>query len=67
MSFQVGIGSLGGTVFFQVGFCTPLQNYEVDITSLEVSMIDTIACSYDLNQLIQEPTQTLAYFVVFLH
>ena len=25
MSFQVGIGSLGGTVFFQVGLCTPLQ------------------------------------------
>ena len=25
MSFQVGIGSLGETVFFQVGLCTPLQ------------------------------------------
>ena len=25
MSFQGGIGSLGGTVFFQVGLCTPLQ------------------------------------------
>ena len=25
MSFQVGIGSLGGTVFFQVGLCTPLR------------------------------------------
>ena len=25
MSFQVGIGSLGGTLFFQVGLCTPLQ------------------------------------------
>ena len=25
MSFQVIIGSLGGTVFFQVGFCTPLR------------------------------------------
>ena len=24
MSFQVGIGSLGGTVLFQVGLCTPL-------------------------------------------
>ena len=24
MSFQVGIGSLGGTVFFQVGLCAPL-------------------------------------------
>ena len=25
MLFQVGIGSLGGNVFFQVGLCTPLQ------------------------------------------
>ena len=25
MSFQVGIGSRGGTGFFQVGLCTPLQ------------------------------------------
>ena len=25
MSFQVGIGSLGETLFFQVGLCTPLQ------------------------------------------
>ena len=28
MSFQMGIGSLGGTVFFQVGLCTPLQIME---------------------------------------
>ena len=25
ISFQVGIGFLGGTVFFQVGLCTPLR------------------------------------------
>ena len=25
MSFQAGIGSLGGTVFFQVGLCIPLR------------------------------------------
>ena len=25
MSFQAGIGTLGGTVFFQVGLCTPLR------------------------------------------
>ena len=25
MSFQVGIGSLGGTVLFQVWLCTPLR------------------------------------------
>ena len=26
MSFQVGIGFLGGLCFFQVGLCTPLRN-----------------------------------------
>ena len=25
MSFQLGIGSLSGTVFFRVGLCTPLR------------------------------------------
>ena len=25
MAFQVGMGSLGRTVFFQVGLCTPLR------------------------------------------
>ena len=25
MLFQVGIASLGGTVFFQVGLCSPLR------------------------------------------
>ena len=25
MSFQMGIGSLGGTMFFEVGLCTPLR------------------------------------------
>ena len=25
MLYKVGIGSLGGTVFFQVGLCTPQQ------------------------------------------
>ena len=33
MSFQVGIGSLGGTVFFQVGLCTPLQTIGVILFS----------------------------------
>ena len=31
MSFQVGIGSLGGTVFFQVGLRTPLQTMSVNM------------------------------------
>ena len=30
MSFQVGIGSLVGTVFFQVGLCTPLQAMRIE-------------------------------------
>ena len=29
MSFQVGIGSLGGTMFFQVRLCTPLRTMTV--------------------------------------
>ena len=38
MSFQVGIGSLGGTVFFKVGLCTPLQTmgYYHVITSMDI-------------------------------
>ena len=31
MSFQVGIGSLGGTMFFQVGTLYPSANYDVCI------------------------------------
>ena len=29
MSFQVVIGSLGGTVLFQVGLCTPLWTMDM--------------------------------------
>ena len=32
MPFQVGIGSLGGTMCFQVGLCTPLQTMTVCTT-----------------------------------
>ena len=32
---------------------------KADITSLEVSMVDTVASSYGLNQLFQEPTHIL--------
>ena len=31
MSFQVGIDSLGGTMFFQAEFCTPLQTMVVGL------------------------------------
>ena len=36
MSFQVGICSLGGTVFFQVGLSTPLRTM-VDFNPIEAS------------------------------
>ena len=47
MSFQVGIGSLGGTVFFQVGLCTPLRTmncilvlpYIVDFTNYSSQIV----------------------------
>ena len=29
MSFQVGIGSLSGSVFFQLGLCTPLRTMKM--------------------------------------
>ena len=29
MSYQVGIGFVGGIVFFQVGFRTPLQTMDI--------------------------------------
>ena len=34
MSFQVGIGSLGGTVFFQVGLCTLVWAMPVSIADM---------------------------------
>ena len=37
MSFQVGIGSLGGTVFFQVGLCTPLRTMSIKMSWYSVS------------------------------
>ena len=37
---------------------------KADVTSLEGSMIDTIASNYGLNQFIQEPTP---YLIVFWH
>ena len=29
MSFQAGIGAVGGSVFFQVGLCTPLRTMKM--------------------------------------
>ena len=39
MSFQVGIGSLGGTVFFQVGRYIPLRTKQVKKKEKKVSPI----------------------------
>ena len=50
MSFQVGIGSLGGTVFFQVGLCTPLRtmpcktNFNESIKNLEHNQVNLSLC-----------------------
>ena len=38
MSFQVGIGSLGETVFFQVGLCTPLQTMNLQTYGYSIYM-----------------------------
>ena len=47
MSFQVGIGSLGGTVFFQVGLCTPLQTMELYLRKAIVPCFSKGACLFD--------------------
>ena len=39
MSLQVGIGSLGGTVFFQVGLCTPLRTMNCRIHVLDEALL----------------------------
>ena len=39
MSFQVGIGSLDGTVFSQVGLCTPLRTMRPPFASFQTIFI----------------------------
>ena len=46
MSFQVGIGSLGVTVFFQVGLCTPLRTMVQKIDKKLYKNIDFYYISY---------------------
>ena len=46
MSFQVGIGSIGGTVFFQVGLCTPLWTMILKIDKKLYKNIDFYYISY---------------------
>ena len=38
MPFQMGMDSLGGTVFFQVGLCTPLQTMEESLNHIYIEM-----------------------------
>ena len=45
MSFQVGIGYLGGTVFFQVGLCTRLRTISA-LESLFISILSSILLRY---------------------
>ena len=40
MPFQVGNGSLGGTVFFQVGICTPLRTMGCEICPELTSLLE---------------------------
>ena len=46
MSFQVGIGSLSVTVFFQVGLCTPLRTMVLKIDKKLYKNIDFYYISY---------------------
>ena len=46
MSFQVGIGSLGVTAFFQVGLCTPLRTMVLKIDKKLYKNIDFYYISY---------------------
>ena len=55
MPFQVGIGSLGGTVLFHMGLCTSLQTMEVNSANqwagfymILTSFIKELTCFYPL-------------------
>ena len=49
-------------IVFLADFRAKSNNWcKADITSLQGSLIDTIACRYDLNKLIQEPAHILNY------
>ena len=63
MSFQVGIGCLGGAVFFQLGLCTPLRTmgryqtwklvqYIIDIKAETSNRINAVHSSSDISRTI---------------
>ena len=67
MSFQVGIGSLGGTVYFQVGLYTPLR-----IVKMMVKVVKLLAPVYEkaalINFIRKHPCRSLSLNKVsFLH
>ena len=55
MLFQVGIGSLGGTVFCLVGFCTPLQTMSLSLALLPYMEHLLPKASKFLNSIWQSP------------
>ena len=44
MSFQVGIGSLGGTVLFQVALCTPL--WTMDMIKIKREAVNSFKATF---------------------
>ena len=44
MSFQVVIGSLGGTVLFQVGLCTPL--WTMDMIKINTEAVNSFKATF---------------------
>ena len=72
MSFQVGIGSLGGTLFFQVGLCTPLRtmtsfSFEILLNS-NLQSLYTLFCWLvtDATRLYNHDTVFILFSVSFL-
>ena len=48
MLFQVGIGSLGGTVFFQVELCTPLRPMIYSTCLYNIALHAICFCDFSL-------------------
>ena len=53
MSFQVGSDSLGGTMFFQAGLCTPLRTMHLVHETLKsavsfMNLADFLHADYDV-------------------
>ena len=64
MSFQVGIGSWGGTVFFQVGLYTPMRT--MDIIILQMYTINDNHMMYNSWDMKRDGQNFLSFWTVFL-